>query len=260
MNKKQLHVIKKFCKDDLTILLIIFVIFISFLAIINDEVHYNSDFICSVNDYYQGDYSNALTEINNCDDNSIEKHYIKGLVNYSLNNYQESLGNLNIVSQNIKAIDTTSNLFDVNYLGTFSNNNNYTQSIISAFIITHEIKSECKFYLKDYRGAIIDGNIAIDTLAKYQKKCNSDWVIKIYSSLNYYNAVSNYKLKKYNDALYSLNQIIKYNGEAYFPKTNLYKGLIEILNKNKDSACINFSKAGELGCEEAYPLIKKYCN
>lgn len=263
MNNKQIEVIKKIGKENFVILIVIIIIIsVIVMAIFDSAKEYiHTDFECSVREYYQGNYSKALTEINNSDENySIEKNYIRGLINYKLNKYQESLKDLNIVSQNMKSIDSTANLFSVYYKNLYKENEHYDQSQIGAFIITHQLKSECKFNLKDYRGAIIDYGIAVDTLAKYQKKCNSDWVIEIYSSLNYYNAIANYKLKKYNNALFSLNEVIEFKGVNNFPKTYLYKGLIEIQNKNKDSACINFSKAGELGCEEAYPLIKKYCN
>ena len=42
--------------------------------------------------------------------------------------------------------------------------------------------------------------------------------------------------------------------EAYFNR-----GLVLIYLKDKAKGCIDLSKAGELGIEEAYPTIKKYC-
>jgi tetratricopeptide (TPR) repeat protein len=221
----------------------------------------HTDFECSVHEYYQGNYSKALEEINNSDDNSIRKYYIRGLINYKLNKYQEALKDLNIVAQNIKSIDTTSDMYFIENKKMFKNDwiEITSESMIEAFIKTHQIISECKFHLKDYRGAVIDYRIALDTLAKYQKNFNGDWVNITFSSLCYYNAVSSYKLKNYNEALYSFNEIIKLKTVNSFPKTYLYKGLIEIQNKNKDNACLDFSRAGELGCKEAYSLIKKHC-
>jgi len=259
MDNKQKEVIKKNWSELLVIVIIIVMIISGIVSYIYQ--HTNSDFESSVSEYYQKNYSKALTDINNSDENySIRKNYIRGLINYKLNKYQESLKDLNIVSQNMKSIDSTANLFSVDYKNLFKEDEYYNQSEIEAFILTHEIKSECKFYLKDYRGTIIDSDIATDTLVKYQKIINNNWLTNTYTSLHYYKAVSKFNLKNYEDALFSLNEIIRFSGVTNFPKTYLYKGLIEIHNKNKDSACINFSKAGELGCKEAYSLINKHCN
>ena len=252
MNNKQIEVIKKIGKENFVILIVITIILsVVVMAIFDSAKEYiHTDFECSVREYYKGNYSKALTEINNSDENnSIKKNYIRGLINYKLNKYQESLIDLNFVSQNIKSLNNDIFYFQFN-----------SESIEEAFIKTNQIKGECKFYLNDYRGAIIDSNIAIDTLVKYQKKLDNGWLNNTYTSLHYYNAVSKYKLKNYQDALFSLNEVIEFKGANNFPKTYLYKGLIEIQNRNKDSACINFSKAGELGCKEAYTFIKKYCN
>lgn len=45
------------------------------------------------------------------------------------------------------------------------------------------------------------------------------------------------------------------NGELY-----LLRGDIKILLKQKESACQDFSRAGELGIERAFERIKENCN
>jgi tetratricopeptide (TPR) repeat protein len=260
MKNKLKKVIQLNKAENVIVIIITFMFFGGIVSYIYQ--HTNSDFECSVTEYNQGNYTKALTEINNSTENTIEKNYVRGLINYKLNKYQESLKDLNIVSQSIKIIDTTKDMYSFENKKMFKDNwvEITSESMIEAFIRTHQIKSECKFHLKDYRGAIIDYGIALVTLAKYQKKFNGDWVNNTFSSLCYYNAVSSYKLKNYNEALYSFNKIIKLKTVNSYPKTYLYKGLIEIQNKNKDSACLDFSRAGELGCKEAYSLIKKHCN
>ena len=42
---------------------------------------------------------------------------------------------------------------------------------------------------------------------------------------------------------------------AYF-----YRGLVKLKLKQKNKACLDFSKAGELGYEMAYETINKSCN
>ena len=43
--------------------------------------------------------------------------------------------------------------------------------------------------------------------------------------------------------------------EAYYNK-----GLLLILMHENETACVNLSKAGELGILDAYPVIKRYCD
>ena len=46
-----------------------------------------------------------------------------------------------------------------------------------------------------------------------------------------------------------------YFGDAYFNR-----GLVQIYLKDKDKGCIDLSRAGELGVEDAYGVISKYCD
>ena len=45
------------------------------------------------------------------------------------------------------------------------------------------------------------------------------------------------------------------NKEAYSNR-----GIAKLNLKDKNGACLDWSKAGELGYEEAYDMIKKNCN
>ena len=49
--------------------------------------------------------------------------------------------------------------------------------------------------------------------------------------------------------------------ELYSEDGDIYKkrGIAKLYLKQNNDACIDFSIAGELGSEEAYELIKKYC-
>ena len=40
----------------------------------------------------------------------------------------------------------------------------------------------------------------------------------------------------------------------------MIRGYAKLNLNQKDSACLDFSKAGELGYEKAYEEIKKFCN
>ena len=49
-------------------------------------------------------------------------------------------------------------------------------------------------------------------------------------------------------------QLYPYYSEAYFNR-----GLVQIYLRDTEKGCLDISKAGELGIEEAYSIIKKYC-
>jgi tetratricopeptide (TPR) repeat protein len=49
-------------------------------------------------------------------------------------------------------------------------------------------------------------------------------------------------------------ELYSYMGDAYFNR-----GLVLIYLKDKEKGCIDLSRAGELGVQDAYSVIKKYC-
>ncbi|MGY6562924.1 MAG: tetratricopeptide repeat protein [Luteibaculaceae bacterium] len=65
-------------------------------------------------------------------------------------------------------------------------------------------------------------------------------------------------LKDYNGAIndYEISLLYREN----FPEALLNSGLIYIFFNNPKIACLNFSKAGELGYKNAYSIISRFCN
>jgi len=57
-------------------------------------------------------------------------------------------------------------------------------------------------------------------------------------------------IENYTEAI----ELYPYMGDAYFNR-----GLVLIYLKDKEKGCIDLSRAGELGVEDAYGVIKKYC-
>ena len=57
-------------------------------------------------------------------------------------------------------------------------------------------------------------------------------------------------IENYNRAI----ELYPYMGDAYFNR-----GLVLIYLKDKEKGCIDLSRAGELGVQDAYGVIKKYC-
>lgn len=109
-------------------------------------------------------------------------------------------------------------------------------------------RAEAKMYLQDYIGAIADYTKTIDlkltpiliNIMAYSNRGNS----KLY-------------LQDYRGAINDYNKVIELDPNdrwAYHKR-----GLGKIMLGQKDSGCLDLSKAGELGLAEAYEDIKKYC-
>jgi tetratricopeptide (TPR) repeat protein len=128
------------------------------------------------------------------------------------------------------------------------------------FVVSYWERGYNKYNLGDNRGAINDCNIAEDTLVKYQKIIGKTEVVFLYSNIKRIKGNSFFKMKKYDLALLEYEWIVKNNPEMF---ADIYtnKGIIEYTSLLLiDEACLDFSKAGELGDQKAYDYIKQYCN
>ena len=103
-----------------------------------------------------------------------------------------------------------------------------------------------KQMVKDHRGAIDDFTKAISLVPKE------------FDHIYFARGGSKSVLKNYPDAILDFSKAIEMN-----PKEGRYyvsRGLARIGNNERDLGCRDFSKAGELGYESAYDLIKDWCN
>ncbi len=66
------------------------------------------------------------------------------------------------------------------------------------------------------------------------------------------------KLKKYNEAITDLNESIAIDSD--FAEAWFNRGLIKIYLDDVEGGAADLSKAGELGIQDAYNVIKRYCN
>jgi len=99
--------------------------------------------------------------------------------------------------------------------------------------------------LGDYRGAISDYNIVIE--------------LNPYHAETYFNrGVAKYGLNDYDGAIKDYNVALVFNPN--YSKAYNNRGIAKYLLGDIDGACIDWSKAGELGMEDAYVLIVKYCS
>ena len=65
------------------------------------------------------------------------------------------------------------------------------------------------------------------------------------------------KLQDYTGAIADYTKAIELNPKD--PSAYYNRGLAKIDLSQKDSGCLDLSKAGEWGAERAYEMIKKYC-
>jgi len=97
---------------------------------------------------------------------------------------------------------------------------------------------------KDYKGAIADANKCIEI----DPKNAGCFAIRGNSKAG---------LKDYRGAIEDYDIAIELDPSgSYYYNRGMYKLNLEQTN----NACYDFSKAGELGTEEAYDAIKEYCN
>ena len=106
-------------------------------------------------------------------------------------------------------------------------------------------RAQCKGKLGDNMGAIKDLNTLIEK--------------NPYNSTALYNrGVNKIDLKDYRGALSDFNKAIDINGN--YADAFAGRGFAKIKLGQKESGCLDLSKAGELGYENAYDLIREFCN
>jgi tetratricopeptide (TPR) repeat protein len=115
----------------------------------------------------------------------------------------------------------------------------------------YAIRADKKIKLEDYRGSIEDLKLAIELF----EKSNSSYRLKV----NYYAnlATSKARLNDFEGAIESYSNAIKYNIKDSY--SYYHRGLTRLIVGEKESGCLDLSKAGELGYQKAYDAIKQYC-
>lgn len=148
------------------------------------------------------------------------------------------------------------NFFSFEYASQLKNANVVPSDTSSYFVSPSELlfaethamvfvyRGSAKMKLQDYYGAEKDfkAGIKLDEREVYY--------------LVYGELLSN--MKRYQEALNIFNKVISTNqnsGDGYY-----YRGITRINLRDKIGGCQDLSKAGELGVEDAYRIIKENCN
>lgn len=111
----------------------------------------------------------------------------------------------------------------------------------------YKMRGNMKMEKEDYRGAILDFSKIIE---KNKNDCEA----------NYFRGLSYGSIENYSDAILDLNQAIRFCEDEKKARAYLFLGICWNALGDKETGCLNFSKAGELGIEEAYKKITEYCN
>lgn len=126
-------------------------------------------------------------------------------------------------------------------------------------------RGDLKLELGDYRGALNDYNTAV-RISGIVDGDNEPFIYSIFPFL-LNRAFAKLKLGDFKGVIEDCNKSIE-----NYPRNNknllsnwealsyYYRGFAKYNLGNSNSACIDWSKAGELGYMEAYEAIKEYCN
>lgn len=131
-----------------------------------------------------------------------------------------------------------------------SNAKNFTDSICEKINLhgAYARRGKLKNILKDYKGAISDLTKAIEFM-------NDDY--ESYSE----RGDAKFSLKDYRGAIVDYDICIEDNIKTKNYDGTIYcnRGLAKINLGRKEEGCLDLSKAGELGCDYAYEVIKEEC-
>lgn len=130
----------------------------------------------------------------------------------------------------------------------------------------YEFRGVLKHELGDYRGAIRDYSKASELSVKQHVGLDSEVRWQLYK---YYGGAFR-KLGKFQEAIKNYNISLKLLENKYQDSPLLFNLLSDVIFFNRgicyleidkiNEACLDFSKAGELGIMDSYDIIREYCN
>lgn len=203
------------------------------------------------------DYNGAIKDITKAmeiDPNTKElSYYLRAEVKMKLQDYQGAIADysnsieINPYSGQVYYHRGIAKLKLDDYLGAISDLTTAIKRGDTSFDVYFE-RGILKHKLEDYRGAIADFTDAI----KSEPLIIGDTVVLTGNEK---------KDNKAQEEALARGRIraIEAN-KPNIAKAFVSRGLSKLRLGDKNEACIDFSEAGELGSEEAYEMIKKYCN
>jgi tetratricopeptide (TPR) repeat protein len=139
------------------------------------------------------------------------------------------------------------------------------ESKYNSFIVSNSylFRGISKNYLGDYTGAVLDLTKSISLLNYFTSTYNISIKEKndltgMFAHSLYYRSMAKSNKSNFNEALIDINEAIKLDEKN--PTYLIIRGRIKLQLNQKTSACLDFSRAGELGADDAYNFIKENCN
>ncbi|MEY2703861.1 MAG: hypothetical protein RLY43_2500 [Bacteroidota bacterium] len=200
-----------------------------------------------------GKYQESIIDLNTSiklDKTNLLAYLYRGLVKVQLESYQEAINDLNIY---IKSNPTYSEAYFLRGKSSYNLEKHHESMVDFNKAIElspnigeyYMLRATLKLKLSDCRGAILDYDKCIEL--------NSEEKGVAFFARGWSKSI----LKNYNESIIDYNNAINImpnNGEIYFER-----GRVKIELNQIENACLDFSRAGELGEIRAYELIKKYC-
>ena len=190
----------------------------------------------------------SVATVHLAEDPSAENYFKKGITQFQLRRFNDALNYFNKALEadpdnafyylNRSALQSEM----IDFIASIENNVQVLALDDSG--ITRTVMQEQSVKTYNYDDAINDLNTAARILPNLSY---------IYYNLGNLRCLSNAYPEAISNYTYSI-QLYPYFGEAYYNR-----GLIHIYLREPEKGCLDISKAGELGIEDAYGVIKKYC-
>lgn len=224
-----------------------------YLAVPIKEKSTNDFFVSGNTKKNQGDYQGAILEYTkaiNFNPNDADAYTNRGFAKNKLRDYKGAILDFS------KAIELNpSEAKSYFNRGSAKANSEDYQGAIADFSKAIEInpnfaesyhyRGNLKYTLNDYRGAIVDNSKAIEIISNYEDA----YITRANARL---------EIQEFKEAISDFSAALNINPKN--SETYYRRGLAKIAIAQKDSGCLDLSKAGELGYLDAYDAIKKYCN
>ncbi len=174
---------------------------------------------------------------------SVKDWYLHAVLNTEIKNYHVAIGDYDQIIQ-----------LDSNFAPAYLNKG-VIQSKLALMYNAFNNSQSGSFLVKDQPEYSSEGNDASSIINNFKK------AQQLIPDLpySYYNLANIYcKQLEYNKGLEYYDKAIEINpdmGEAYYNK-----GITMIYLGDTDNGCFYIGKSGELGVEEAYSVLKRYCN
>ncbi len=203
------------------------------------------------------------TELIKLNNNQKELYLIRALAYQDLNNYEKAIHDYTAYLK----LDPQNKLVIFSRAKALEKINAYQLAILDYNVLieldpnssnTYLDRGFAKYKLLDYRGAILDFNnsISLNTPDKDMKSLDNVMLAMTYSL----RGMSKFHLKAYKDSIIDFNITLELlptgtiAAEAYY-----FRGLANLELGNKENGCLDLSKSGEMGRENAYEAIKLLC-